>query len=303
LFTKVSSDTNQFIKLARSLLEKKSRDKENLFIVEGFKLIDEAVAADFTLKYLYIIEEELQNNTEINLSVQKAFKTNTLKETDKIFLISEGLMKKIASTETPQEALAIFSKKSDSLVNNPVEAHLAVANPSLDLERVNLYCENLQDPGNLGGIIRTALASGCENIFLDNCVDIYNPKLIRASAGAVFHVKFHEMSLEEFLKLKMNLNIQEQPKISSEHLPIQEKITLVATSPRAKQAYYDFKPENHEKIILMMGNEGKGLSEKAFSACDITLSIPISSKVESLNVLAASTVLLFHFQSFNKRDL
>jgi TrmH family RNA methyltransferase len=284
-------------------LEKKSRDKENLFIVEGFKLIDEAVAADFTLKYLYIIEEELQNNTEINLSVQKAFKTNTLKETEKIFLISEGLMKKIASTETPPEALAIFSKKSDSPVNNPVEAHLAVANPGLDLERVNLYCENLQDPGNLGGIIRTALASGCENIFLDNCVDIYNPKLIRASAGAVFHVKFHETSLEEFLKLKINLNIQEQPKISSEHLPIQEKITLVATSPRAKQAYYDFKPENNEKIILMMGNEGKGLSEKAFSACDITLSIPISSKVESLNVLAASTVLLFHFQSFNKRDL
>jgi TrmH family RNA methyltransferase len=284
-------------------LEKKSRDKENLFIVEGFKLIDEAVAADFTLKYLYIIEEELQNNTEINLSVQKAFKTNTLKETEKIFLISEGLMKKIASTETPQEALAIFSKKSDSLTTSQAEIHLAVANPSLDLERVNLYCENLQNPGNLGGIIRTALASGCENIFLDNCVDIYNPKLIRASAGAVFHVKFHETSLEEFLKLKINLNIQEQPKISSEHLPIQEKITLVATSPRAAHAYYDFKPENNEKIILMMGNEGKGLSEKAFSACDITLSIPISSKVESLNVLAASTVLLFHFQSFNKRDL
>jgi TrmH family RNA methyltransferase len=77
LFTKVSSDTNQFIKLAKSLLEKKNRDKENLFIVEGFKLIDEAVEAGFTLKYLYIIEEELQNNTEINLSVQKAFKTNT----------------------------------------------------------------------------------------------------------------------------------------------------------------------------------------------------------------------------------
>lgn len=291
MFTKVTSDTNQFIKLARSLLEKKSRDKENLFIVEGFKLIDEAVAADFTLKYLYIIEEELQNNIELNLSAQEAFKkTSTTNNVEKIFSIPEGLMRKIASTETPPEALAVFSKKSDLLVNSQVEAHLAVANPSFDLQRVNLYCENLQDPGNLGGIVRTALASGCENIFLDNCVDIYNPKLIRASAGAVFHVKFHETNLEEFLKLKMDLNIQ-------------EKITLVATSPRAKHAYYDFKPENNEKIILMMGNEGKGLSEKAFSACDITLSIPISSKVESLNVLAASTVLLFHFQSLNKRDL
>ncbi|NBV98029.1 MAG: RNA methyltransferase [Proteobacteria bacterium] len=304
MFTKVTSDTNQFIKLARSLLEKKSRDKENLFIVEGFKLIDEAVAADFTLKYLYIIEEELQNNIELNLSAQEAFKkTSTNNNVGEIFLISEGLMKKIASTETPPEALAIFFKKSDSLVNSSVEAHLVVANPSPELQRVNLYCENLQDPGNLGGIIRTALASGCENIFLDNCVDIYNPKLIRASAGAVFHVKFHETNLEEFLKSTINLNIQEQPKISSEHLPIQEKITLVATSPRAEHAYYDFKPENHEKIILMMGNEGKGLSEKAFSACDTTLNIPINPKVESLNVLAASTVLLFHFQSLNKRDL
>jgi len=291
LFTKVTSDTNQFIKLAKSLLEKKSRDKENLFIVEGFKLIDEAIAADFTLKYLYILEEESQNNIELNLSIQEAFKkTSTTNNVEKIFSIPEGLMKKIASTETAPEALAIFSKKSDSLVNNQVEAHLAVANPSFDLQRVNLYCENLQDPGNLGGIVRTALASGCENIFLDNCVDIYNPKLIRASAGTVFHVKFHEINLEEFLKLKMNLDSQ-------------EKITLVATSPRAKHAYYDFKPESHEKIILMMGNEGKGLSEKAFSACDTTLNIPINPKVESLNVLAASTVLLFHFQSFNNRNL
>lgn len=294
MFTKVTSDTNQFIKLAKSLLERKNRNKENLFIVEGFKLIDEALAADFSLKYLYILEEESQNNIELNLSVQEAFKktSTTNNNVEKIFSIPEGLMKKIVSTETAPEALAIFSKKlvQQQSSNNKIEADFPLSNILANLEKVSLYCENLQDPGNLGGIIRTALASGCENIFLDNCVDIYNPKLIRASAGAVFHVKFHETNLEEFLKLKMDLNIQ-------------EKITLVATSPRAKHAYYDFKPENHEKIILMMGNEGKGLSEKAFSACDITLSIPISSKVESLNVLAASTVLLFHFQSFNKRDL
>jgi TrmH family RNA methyltransferase len=294
LFTKVTSDTNQFIKLAKSLLERKNRNKENLFIVEGFKLIDEALAADFSLKYLYILEEESQNNIELNLSVQEAFKktSTTNNNVEKIFSIPEGLMKKIVSTETAPEALAIFSKKlvQQQSSNNKIEADFPLSNILANLEKVSLYCENLQDPGNLGGIIRTALASGCENIFLDNCVDIYNPKLIRASAGAVFHVKFHETNLEEFLKLKMDLNIQ-------------EKITLVATSPRAKHAYYDFKPENHEKIILMMGNEGKGLSEKAFSACDITLSIPINPKVESLNVLAASTVLLFHFQSFNNRDL
>ncbi len=86
MFTKVISDTNQFIKLAKSLLEKKNRDKENLFIVEGFKLIDEALAADFTLKYLYIIEEESQNNIELNLSVQEAFKkTSTTNNVEKIF--------------------------------------------------------------------------------------------------------------------------------------------------------------------------------------------------------------------------
>jgi len=294
LFTKVTRDTNQFIKLAKSLLERKNRNKENLFIVEGFKLIDEALAADFSLKYLYILEEESQNNIELNLSVQEAFKktSTTNNNVEKIFSIPEGLMKKIVSTETAPEALAIFSKKlvQQQSSNNKIEADFPLSNLLANLEKVSLYCENLQDPGNLGGIIRTALASGCENIFLDNCVDIYNPKLIRASAGAVFHVKFHETNLEEFLKLKMDLNIQ-------------EKITLVATSPRAKHAYYDFKPENNEKIILMMGNERKGLSEKAFSACDTTLNIPISSKVESLNVLAASTVLLFHFQSLNKRDL
>lgn len=253
LFTRIDSDTNQFIKLAKSLLEKKYRDREGLFIVEGLKLIDEALRAGFTLKYLYCC-------TEKDLSIQA----------EKIFLITESLMKKIASTETAPELLAIFQK-------NPLKS----ASPAT-FGKVNLYCENLQDPGNLGGIIRTALASGCESIFLDNCVDIFNPKLIRASAGTVFHANLHEINLSDFLKLKESR---------------QEQIYLLGTSPRANYIYYDFKPIEESKIVLMMGNEGQGLSQEAFSTCDTSLSIPINPKVESLNVLAATTVLLFYFQS------
>jgi len=261
----ILSETNQFIKLAKSLLEKKARDKEGLFLVEGSKLLEEALKAGFTLKYLFA-----HNGTLAEIGVRQEF--------PKVFLITESLMKKIVSTETITDCVGVFEKK------NIKNVCVAETFQDIDLANVNLYCENLQDPGNLGGIIRTAVASNCENIFLDRCVDIYNPKLIRASAGAVFYAKLHLINLEKLVELQKALALQERDLI------------LLASSPRAEKKYYDFKPAADQLVMLFVGNEGQGLSSEAFELADMSLAIPINPKIESLNVLAATTVLLFYLQ-------
>lgn len=260
----ITSDTNQFIKLAKSLNEKKYRDKESLFLVEGLKLCLEAINSGFELKYLFYTEAANAAELE-SVILSSAIAAREIK----VFTIQEQLMKRISNTESPQPFLGIFAKRKLS--------------KELKLDQLNLYCENIQDPGNLGAIIRTALATNCEKIFLDNCVDIYNPKLIRASAGAVFHVDLMEMNLDKLLELKAQ----------DPFLP-----RLIASSPYAATSYLDYSLQSKdEKLILMLGNEANGLSERAFQAADLSLNIPINPKLESLNVLAATTVLLFHFKN------
>ena len=178
---------------------------------------------------------------------------------------NEKVLKKLSSTDSPQGFIAVFEKK--------------VQEQDLAFSKLSLYCERIQDPGNLGSIIRTALAAGCNNIFCESCVDMYNPKLIRASAGTIFHVKIIETNLE---------SIQEHSS--------RNNLKLLASSPKAKNNYEQLEIEDSKKYILMLGNEGQGLSQDALNTADIKLKIKINPQVESLNVLAASTLLLFELQ-------
>lgn len=276
----IISETNQFIKLAKSLLDKKARDREGLFLVEGSKLLEEAFKAGFILKYLFVHKEE--DLERVSLILKQSLWNAGVGVPEpcfKVFLITEALMKKIISTETLVDCVGVFEKKDIESLST------FEALGDLDLGQVNLYCENLQDPGNLGGIIRTALASNCENIFLDSCVDVYNPKLIRASAGAVFYANFYLINLEKLTKLQKSLKLKGGDLI------------LLASSPRAEKKYYDFKPVVGQPLMLLVGNEGQGLSSEAFALANMSLAIPINPKIESLNVLAATTVLLFYLQS------
>ncbi len=250
---------NKTVKFANSLKEKKYRDSHKVFLAEGFKIILEALKAGLSLRELFIYDPE---NNEAQLDELKSFINEGFED---IFNINEKVLKKISTTDSPQSFVAIFQKKENV--------------SEIEFSELNLYCDRIQDPGNLGSMIRTALAANCKTIFCENCVDIYNPKLLRASAGSVFHTNIITTSIQKLKKLNSDKNL-----------------IFVATNPRAKLNYTEFKSESDQNCVLMMGNEGHGLSGQAFAAADVQVKIPINPQVESLNVLAASTLLLFEMQ-------
>ena len=153
------------------------------------------------------------------------------------------------------------------------------ANTQIEFSALNLFCERIQDPGNLGAIVRSALAANCTNIFCDECADIYNPKVIRASAGSIFHANIFTNSIQDLLKYKQ-----------------EENLIFIATSPRAELNYLELDLNMSNKHILMLGNEGQGLKQESFEKSNINIRIDINPQVESLNALAATTLLVFEMQ-------
>ena len=189
---------------------------------------------------------------------------NNYENRAKTFILSDSLFSKISDTVNSQGIVAICNKKSfniEDVINN---------------KNFILVGENISDPGNLGVLIRTADAAGCTSILLtQNSVDVYNPKSIRATAGSIFNIKVvTDLEIDTIINfLKLN-NI----KIFSMHL-------------KGTKSLYesDFKDD----CSILLGNEGRGLSEKASNFSDELIKIPMIGKAESLNVSVATSIVLY----------
>jgi RNA methyltransferase, TrmH family len=241
-------------KLAKSLTQKKYRQETGLFLIEGKKLVKEAINKSVEILEIFSDDEKLLDEIK---------KENPQKNKVQFLKFKAREMQAISSTSSPVPIAAIAKQGSWTVQG---------------YSNLELYCEGISDPGNLGSIIRTALAASVERIFLsENSIDIYNPKLLRSSAGAVFAVDISVKSLDE-------IN-------TKNHF-------LIGTSSYAEKNYKELVVPSGQKTILLLGSEAKGLSEKAISSCDELVKIPINPKVESLNVLAAASLLLFHLTSF-----
>ena len=273
----ITSHQNQFIKLATSLQDKKSRKKEGLIIFEGWKLLEAALAAELKPEYLFINEavpltskqEELLNN----------YLASSESKNPKIFKVTAPISKKISTTDSPAPITIITKPPPISILTSNEEIQ------GKELKAMNLYCEKLQDPGNLGSIIRTAVAADIEEIFIsEDSTDIFSPKTIRSSAGAVFYAKINVINSKNLGILKKG----------------HEDIQFLATSPKADQNFNEIQIEKNNPSLLMLGSEAHGLCEQSFSQANQIIKIPLNAKIESLNVLAASSVLLFdlrkHYQ-------
>lgn len=168
----IVSNQNEKVKLVASLKEKKYREKEQLFVCEGKKLIDEALACDYKMTMLFYVNEEESKE----YTLQEKYKTN------------ESVMQKMTAFKTANTILATFSYKKTNKVNN---------------EGNFLVLENVQDAGNFGAIIRSSNASEFNTIYAIDCVDAFDAKTLRASMGAIFKVNIIKVSLQEFLALKL----------------------------------------------------------------------------------------------------
>lgn len=236
----ITSIQNETIKKIMKLKQKKYRDEQDLFLVEGYHLVEEARKAGCIQTILTTLDESFMEDT---------------------LYISQKVMEKIAFTKTPQPIMAVCTKKPQAIKFNQ--------------ERY-LLLDNIQDPGNLGTIIRSSLALGYDQIIMSpDSVDLYNDKVIRATQGALFQMPICQMKLKKAIELLHHHDVIVYGTSLHEALPISQ-----------------YQPQKHMAFVL--GNEGQGVSQSVLEACDHALYIPIQS-IESLNVAIAGTIVMYHF--------
>lgn len=237
-----TSIDNKKIKDIKKLNTKKYRDGKNLFLVEGEHLVLEAYKTG-QLKTLILEKDEL-----FPLNIETMYVTN-------------NVLNYISELETPTNILGVCQKKEQpNEIGNKV-----------------LILDEIQDPGNLGTIIRSAVAFHIDTIILGtNCVDVYNSKTIRASQGMIFHINLIFKNLNEVI-----------PKLKEEGYQIYG--TKVTHGKNLKEV------EPNEKYAIIMGNEGSGVKPELLEQCDEYLYINMSGQCESLNVAIATSIILYEF--------
>ena len=234
----------------------KERRKDKVFLVEGFKMYEEAPTKD--VLEVYLSEDALEK------AMSQPEIKNKLEETG-YELVATDLFKKMSDTQTPQGVLCVIRRPEYDLVSM-----LTVENPLL------VVLENLQDPGNLGTIVRTGEGAGITGVIMSaQTVDIYNPKTIRATMGSVYRVPF--IYVESLTQVVGKLR--------------EKGIQTYAAHLQGKNYYDSF--SFAKGTAFLIGNEGNGLSKEVADAADSYLKIPMEGQVESLNAAIATSLLMY----------
>jgi TrmH family RNA methyltransferase len=245
---RIESVQNQKVKQWRKLHTKKERETTNAFLIEGLHLVEEALKDKSVIKELIISEET---------SLPSHWNVDDLS----ITYVTKEIMKAISETESPQGAAAVCAQSEQQ---------------EIVLWKKVVLIDAIQDPGNLGTIIRTADAAGMDGVILgDGTVDVYNSKVIRSSQGSIFHIPI--------VKRKLNEAISELQ---------QYKVSIYGTSLQNGVDYR--KTEAADSFALLIGNEGSGVTKELLMLTDQNLYIPIYGKAESLNAGIAAGILLYH---------
>lgn len=238
----ITSDTNPKYKYIRKLSRKKYRNKYQAFVIESKKIVEEAldpeITKDIDIEFIFVNED------------MKDFKTSHKK-----IVFSNDLFDKISPLKNPEGIGGVVKKTKPKEISS---------------QRV-LLLDHIQDPGNLGTMVRSAEAFGFDDVILFNdCVDLYNDKTLRASMGSVFRLNFLELERKDLLSLKKDY------KILAAHME--------GTDIR--------KVNSEEKIILCIGNEANGISDFIRENADGFVAIPMKGKIESLNAAIAASILM-----------
>ena len=246
----ITSTSNETIKYFISLNDKKTRMNAKRFIVEGYHLVDEASKTNLLEAIISTDEKELK-------------KINNVKR----YLVNDAIINKIATTKNPQNILGIV-KMLDHNITNLV--------PIIKENKTKLIMlDDVNDPGNLGTIIRTAAGLGYDGIIMSpNTVDLYNEKVIRSTQGVMFKIPIIKANLQEVLKLLKK-----------------EKVFCIGTAlTNAKDVKHITKKD---KFAICLGNEAKGISKEVLDNMDENVKIAMNNDVESLNVSIAAGIIMY----------
>ncbi len=248
------------LKQIRKLKQRKYRAIEKCYFCEGSRLLSAALASDMVITDI-VITKDFQRHQDLSDLVK-----NPDRFTGSVYQCSEKQMTDLSEEVTPPGLLF--------LVRSELKDHRALTN--LHEKRV-VYLENISDPGNLGTIIRSALWFDVNQIILSpGCVDPLNPKVIRASAGAIFFVDIFQNVDKD--KLFMIFD--------------PEEYAFVASTPAGNLTLDDCDPGS--RWILFLGSEANGLSKEVLGKCDIKVRIPGNNRADSLNVASSAGIFLYH---------
>lgn len=253
--TYITSRTNPLVISFSKLADKKERDKTGLYIAEGYKLCTEACGHG-KAAYAVLREDRKENSAYADLAERCG---------GEIIVLSASAYEKISKDRTPDGILFVMRAESREIPKD------------LAGERICIL-DGIQDPGNVGTVCRTAAALGFDRVILHSCVDVYNPKVIRATMGAFFRVSVTPCeNLAEIITCLQNAGRRVLAATLSD-----DGITL------GRDALF---PTD----CLVLGNEGHGVSDAVLHMCDATIKIPITEKTESLNAAAAAAILLWEY--------
>lgn len=247
----IHSAKNPQVKEWKKLLTKKERDKTSTFLVEGFHLVEEALHAN------QIVEMIIGENTEL----PQKWDYGSIPVT----MVTEEIIKALSDTESPQGVFAVCEQTK--LHENQLKGNRF------------LLIDSVQDPGNLGTMIRTADAAGVDAVIVGNgSVDHYNPKVLRSAQGSHFHLPVVRGNLLDWLD-----------QLEKKEIPV------YGTALENGQVYNEIEPT--PSFALLVGNEGSGVNKELLARTTNNLFIPIFGKSESLNVAVAAGILLYYLRA------
>lgn len=252
----LTSLQNPLVKQIRRLHGHKGRQEQGLLLLEGTHLLEEACATDYPL-------ETVCCTPQWQASHSKLWQEASVKA-QRVELVSEPVLEALATTVHPDGVVCVVPQREDD----------AIAKTGLVL-----VLDAIQDPGNLGAIVRTAVAAGASGLWLSqNCVDRGNPKVMRSSAGQWFRLPMAvSNNLQALVKDYQNAGVQ-----------------VIATTPRTDLTYWQV--DWHRPSLLLLGNEGAGLSQSSIELADLKVKIPLANGVESLNVAVSAALFLYEAQ-------
>jgi len=246
----IKSKENNQIKYIKNLFQKKFRDENKEYIVEGTKLVEEAM--------------EYSNVSKIIISSTYSKKEEIIKISKdmEIIEVSDNLFSYLSDTKSPQGIMAVVKQN---------------LNQKIKKDDILFILDDIQDPGNLGTIIRTLDSAGYKSLVLSkNTVDVYNSKVVRSTMGAIFRINF----------IKLDMELSRYIKSLKE-----EDYKIAVTSLKDSYKIYDFDFNN--KIAIIMGNEANGVEKEIFELADYKINIPMIGKTESLNVAVATSIIAY----------
>lgn len=253
----ISSKDNELIKHIKKLKDKKYRDESNEYIIEGVKLIEEAVQENAKIKKIIVCEDTTKTYeipTNITLEIARY----------ECVYVTEKIFNSITQVTNPQGIMAIVEKGSKK--------------EEIDFTQdVIVILDDVQDPGNLGTILRTIDSIGLNQVIVSKgTADSFNPKVVRSTMGAIFRMNIIESE-----------NLIETIKSIKKH-----HFKLLVTSLQTENSIYDIK---FDKKIIVIGNEANGISKEIQDMADEKAKIPMLGKTESLNASVATGIVLYEY--------